>query len=318
MARTSEPGSPRANGARGSGPASTDSSSARSPTLRAIGPPVERVSQYDGGRPVRHPADARAEPDDPAERRRVAQRAAEVGAVGERDHPGRQGARRSRRWSRPADRVGSTGLRVVPKTGLNVCDPAANSGTLVLPIVTAPALRIRSTSRRSVSGTWSAKSGEPYVVRQPATSWVSLKACGRPCSGPVSLAPGERLVGGGRTLPGALLVEGDDRVELGVALGDPGQVQVEQLAGGDLAGSHGRHHRPGGGVDGEVSHRHTRRIRHTGGSLGALLGHCSGREVQRSPAGRGSQPARSCPPAAEQPAHDDAGEDQAGAERRCP
>src|SRR6185312_578270 len=59
----------------------------------------------------------------------------------------------------PADRVGSTGLRVVPKTGLKVWEPAANSGTLVRPIGTAPAARIRATTRSSVSGTWSAKSG---------------------------------------------------------------------------------------------------------------------------------------------------------------
>ena len=86
----------------------------------------------------------------------------------------------------PADRLGSTGLRVVPKTVLKVWEPAANSGTLVFPIGTAPAARIRSTTSSSASGTWSANSGEPYVVRQPATSWVSLKANGRPWSGPSS------------------------------------------------------------------------------------------------------------------------------------
>ncbi len=61
----------------------------------------------------------------------------------------------------PADRVGSTGLRVTPNTGLKVCEPAANSGTLVLPTKTAPAPRIRSTSRSSWSATASAKIGEP-------------------------------------------------------------------------------------------------------------------------------------------------------------
>src|SRR5207342_2691040 len=86
----------------------------------------------------------------------------------------------------PADRVGSTGLRVVPKTVLKVWEPAANSGTLVLPIGTAPAARIRATTRSSRSGTWSANSGEPYVVRQPATSWVSLNAKGSPCRGPTA------------------------------------------------------------------------------------------------------------------------------------
>ena len=86
----------------------------------------------------------------------------------------------------PALRVGSTGLRVVPKIVLNVWLPAANSGTFVFPIGTAPARRIRSTTSSSRSGTLSASSGEPYVVRHPATSWVSLNAHGSPCSGPRS------------------------------------------------------------------------------------------------------------------------------------
>ncbi len=78
---------------------------------------------------------------------------------------------------------------MVPKTGLNVCDPAAHSGTLVLPIGTTPAARMRATTSSSRRGTWSARSGEPNVVRQPATSWVSLNANGSPCSGPVSSPP---------------------------------------------------------------------------------------------------------------------------------
>ena len=61
----------------------------------------------------------------------------------------------------PAERLGSTGLRVTPKTVLKVCDPAANSGTLVLPTKTAPAVRTRSTCRTSWSATESAKIGEP-------------------------------------------------------------------------------------------------------------------------------------------------------------
>jgi hypothetical protein len=84
----------------------------------------------------------------------------------------------------PAERVGSTGLSVVPKIVLNVWEPAANSGTFVFPSGTAPAARIRATTSSSSSGTWSANSGEPYVVRHPATSWVSLNAKGSPCNGP--------------------------------------------------------------------------------------------------------------------------------------
>ena len=55
----------------------------------------------------------------------------------------------------------SYGLRVAPKTALNVCEPAPNSGVLVLPITIAPAPRSRSTISESASGTCVANSGEP-------------------------------------------------------------------------------------------------------------------------------------------------------------
>src|SRR5213592_534669 len=48
--------------------------------------------------------------------------------------------------------VKSYGLRVAPKTLLKVCDPAPNSGVLVLPMVIAPARRTRSTIRSSSVG----------------------------------------------------------------------------------------------------------------------------------------------------------------------
>ena len=238
------PGSPSATGTRGSGPAITDSSSARSPTLRAIGPPTEVVSHrlsvgHDGTRPSegrspttpQNDAGLRSEPP-----------MSEPSASGTMPDARAHAAPPE---EPPAERVGSTGLSVVPKTVLKVCEPAANSGTLVRPMTTTPAPRTRSTSRSSTSGTWSANSGEPYVVRHPATSWVSLNANGSPCRGPTSAPGRQRLVRGRGALAGPLLVERDDRVELGVALGDPGQVQVEQLAGGDLLAS--RRRRPGRG-----------------------------------------------------------------------
>ena len=55
----------------------------------------------------------------------------------------------------PAVRARSYGLRVTPKTGLKVCEPAPNSGVFVLPRMTAPAPRSRSTTIASASGTWS-------------------------------------------------------------------------------------------------------------------------------------------------------------------
>ena len=53
----------------------------------------------------------------------------------------------------PAERPRSYGLRVTPNTVLKVCDPAPNSGTLLLPTITAPAARMRATIRSSYSAT---------------------------------------------------------------------------------------------------------------------------------------------------------------------
>jgi len=53
----------------------------------------------------------------------------------------------------PAERDGFHGLRVQPKTSLKVLPPAANSGQLVLPRITAPASRSRRTTRASSRGT---------------------------------------------------------------------------------------------------------------------------------------------------------------------
>jgi hypothetical protein len=49
----------------------------------------------------------------------------------------------------------SNGFRVAPNTVLKVCDPAPNSGVLVLPTVIAPAARILVTIAASRLGTLS-------------------------------------------------------------------------------------------------------------------------------------------------------------------
>src|ERR1051325_7554017 len=82
----------------------------------------------------------------------------------------------------PALFDGFQGLRVRPKTSFQVLPPAANSGVLVLPIMIAPAFRNRSTTSASTSGTWSAKSGEPKVLRNPFTCVTSLIPTGTPAS----------------------------------------------------------------------------------------------------------------------------------------
>ncbi len=92
----------------------------------------------------------------------------------------------------PADLDRSYGFLVAPNTSLTVWEPVPNSGVFVLPIVIAPAARSRWTTTSSRSGTLSAKSGEPYVVRMPAVSVRSLCATGTPCSGPAG--PSRRSV----------------------------------------------------------------------------------------------------------------------------
>ena len=53
----------------------------------------------------------------------------------------------------PAERPRFQGLQVAPNTVLKVCEPAPNSGTLLLPTMTAPAARMRATIRSSRSAT---------------------------------------------------------------------------------------------------------------------------------------------------------------------
>ena len=67
----------------------------------------------------------------------------------------------------PAVRVRSNGLRVMPNTSLNVCEPRPNSGTLVLPITMQPAAFMRATITESKSGTKCSSNREPIVIGTP-------------------------------------------------------------------------------------------------------------------------------------------------------
>ena len=88
----------------------------------------------------------------------------------------------------PALRSSAQGLCVVPKTSLKLWEPAANSGTLFFPVLITPAAVNRATISSSCSGTCSANTGEPEVVRIPAVAWVSLCVIGTPCRGGSSAA----------------------------------------------------------------------------------------------------------------------------------
>ena len=96
---------------------------------------------------------------------------------------------------------------MVPKIGLNVCEPAANSGTLVLPTVTAPAAADPLDQQLVALGDVVGISGDPNVVRQPATVVGVLERERQPVQRADRVAGGERRVGGRRALPGPLRVE---------------------------------------------------------------------------------------------------------------
>ncbi len=204
-------------------------------------------------RPLRHPAQRRAQADDAAERRGVAQRPAHVGSVGQRDHAGGQRARRApagpargprrvdgvqRRAEdrvervRPGRELRDVGLAEDHDAG--PADPLDQELVGVGDVVGAQ----RRAVRRAPAGD---RVGVLEREREPVQR--AHRGTGR-----------QLLVGRRGTGPGALLVQRDDRVEPGVALGDPGQVQVEQLARGDAARADGVRLVAGGRVDGQVGH----------------------------------------------------------------
>ena len=82
----------------------------------------------------------------------------------------------------PGVRCRSHGLRVAPQVAVSVNGQMVNSGTLVLPMITAPASRsLRTTSASCSAGRSLAL--VPHLVGSPATSMSSLTAIGTPSSG---------------------------------------------------------------------------------------------------------------------------------------
>ena len=80
----------------------------------------------------------------------------------------------------------SHGFLASGKKSVYVSAELPNSGVFVLPRMTAPAERRRSTTAESNSGTQSANAAHPKVVFNPAVSSRSLTQTGMPCSGNVS------------------------------------------------------------------------------------------------------------------------------------
>jgi hypothetical protein len=153
-------GSPCESGERGSGPLIAVSMSARSPTVRAIGPTTDATSHTSASPPRGTRPGVGRRPttllnDDGL---RMLPPTSEPSASGSIPDAS---AAPAPPLLPPAERSSAHGLRVVPNTSLNVCEPAPNSGVFVLPTTIAPAARSRRTTRLSATGTWSAKSADP-------------------------------------------------------------------------------------------------------------------------------------------------------------
>ena len=155
---------------------------ARSSTVRASMPFTDNVDKRNRRRRDRHQSEAWAERDDVVEVRGIAQRAAEIAAVGKRQHAGRN-RHAAPPLDPPAVLVGSYGFRW-SRNGVVGLRAIPNSGTLVLPMGIAPARLSRSTITESASGMKCLKIGEPLVCGKPTAGSRSLNAIGSPYSGP--------------------------------------------------------------------------------------------------------------------------------------
>ena len=254
-----QPGSPSASGTRGSGPLMHREQQGE------VGDVAGQRAAHRGGLPLvgrgprRHPAERGSQAHDAAERRGVAQRAAHVGAVRERHHARRQRAGRSSARAaggpvgvvrvaggaedgvegvRPGRELRHVGLAEEHHAGR--ADPLDDQVVVVGHVVRE---HRRAEGRRPPGG------GVGVLHREGQAVQRAQRA-----------AAGLVLVGGAGAVAGPVLVERDDRVELGVAGGDPVEVQVQQLARRDLAPGHGARHRARGGVDGQVGQRRRPKI----------------------------------------------------------
>src|SRR5262249_60968065 len=86
----------------------------------------------------------------------------------------------------PAVRDLSHGLLVRPYSRLSVSHAISSSGQFVVPRMTAPAFRNRTTGVASHAATYPALSRVPASQRSPATAMELLMLTGTPCSGPAS------------------------------------------------------------------------------------------------------------------------------------
>ena len=228
------PGSCTEIGERGSGPAIAESISATSSTVRAIGPTTGsgnqalKAGQF-GTRPgvLRKPT--------------TLQKLAGLRSEPPRSEPSASGtmpqasATAAPPLEPPQVRDTSHGLRVAPNTGLNVCEPAPNSGVLVLPTVMAPASRSRSTMIASSSGTKSRNSGRAEGRADALGDGEILVRDRQAGQRPDGFAAREPGIERARRRLGLLEGARDHRVHLRIDAFDLRDVGAQHLQGGDLA-----------------------------------------------------------------------------------
>ena len=171
--------------------------------LRAIGPTTARPSPADGKAGclgklwprLAYDAVGRLVGEHAAIVRRRAQRAADVRAELERHVAAPPARRPSRPTSRPASARCRRDCWWCHRSDSCVCQSASATGTLVLPMITAPAAFSRWTGTASSVGRQSLKAGMPQVVGRPATLNDSFTVIGRPSNGrrsPRASGPGRQ------------------------------------------------------------------------------------------------------------------------------
>ena len=136
----------------------------------------------------------------------------------------------------PTERFVSQGLRVGPQASVSVKGWIARSESVVFARITAPAARRRRTSSPSAAAERSPNARVPNLVTVPSTSTLSLIATGDPEQRLIAVVVGDaarvrRLGLRDRPLGEHL----GERVQLRVEALGPLEVEVDELAGGDLA-----------------------------------------------------------------------------------
>ena len=146
------------------------------------------------GRPLRHAPVARLQPDQPAPRRRNADRAAGIGADMQRPEPRRRRPRRRRTTIRRCVHAGFHGLRVIPFSGQSPGDFQPNSVVVVLPSDRPrPPLSAQSPAARRRRPAPDRSVRLPRRVGKPARSTRSFTVHGTPSSSPIGRPARQRI-----------------------------------------------------------------------------------------------------------------------------